>query len=279
MLADGTIVNATSSENSDLWFALRGGGNQFAVVTRMWMQAHDAGENGQIWGGTRTYTPDKKDALFKAVANFVREYPDKKAAVIPTFQYGLPANLLNAITGPLFFFFYDGPDPGNVFAEFDAIDSLTSSTETKRYPELADEAGGASLQGFGNSFRMNAFPNLPVDNMTAFYEGVDKRVFAQSFVDGLSSLAVQIMGWVPQPISKLIAEASQAQGGNALGLDPKHGDRIWIENNLLWTGDLCNDNCPGYSENVMGKIVDFSKSEFNGIPPTNYESGEIETVS
>ncbi|RMY87589.1 hypothetical protein D0861_05260 [Hortaea werneckii] len=280
VLADGTALNATRDENADLWWALRGGGNQFAIVTRMWMQAHPLGDNGKVWGGTRAYSSDKKDELFKAVANFVRDYPDKKAAVIPTFQFGLPGNLINAIGGPLFFFFYDGetPPPG-VFDEFDAIDALSDETGTKPYTDITGAAGGASLQGFGASFRELTFPNLPTENMTAFYDGVYDRVYKQSLKDGLLNLNIQIMGFDPQPVSKLIAQASQDQGGNALGLDPSNGDRIWIENNLLWTGNLCNDNCPTYSEDVMNDILDFSKSTFGGMEPTNYESGDVDFVS
>lgn len=84
-MANGTIVNANRTSNPDLWWALRGGGNQFAIVTRIWTQGHPEGVNGQVWGGIRSYSPDKRGALFNAITNFVRDYPDKKAAVIPTF--------------------------------------------------------------------------------------------------------------------------------------------------------------------------------------------------
>lgn len=52
----------------------------------MWSQAHPAGVNGQIWGGIRAYSIDKREALFRAITRFVRDYPDAKAAVIPVFQ-------------------------------------------------------------------------------------------------------------------------------------------------------------------------------------------------
>lgn len=35
VLANGKIVNASPSTNPDLFFALRGGGNNFGIVTRM----------------------------------------------------------------------------------------------------------------------------------------------------------------------------------------------------------------------------------------------------
>lgn len=105
VLHNGTIVTATATENPDLWWALRGGGNQFAIVTKMKLQAHPAGVDGKIWGGTRAYSPGKRKELFNALAKFVRDYPDEKAAIIPTFEFGLPLNILNAVTGPVLFFF------------------------------------------------------------------------------------------------------------------------------------------------------------------------------
>ena len=280
VLADGTTANATAQEHSDLWWSLRGGGNQFAIVTRMWLQAHPLGENGQVWGGIRSYHSSKREALFTAISNFVRDYPDKKAAVIPTFQFGLPGNLLNAVGGPMFFMFYDGPTPpSGVFDEFDAIEALKDSTSTNSYVNITSMAGGASTQGFGNSFRMNAFPNLPTPNMTDFYDGVWQRVSKQSLLDGLTNLNVQIMGFDPQPVSVVIAKASQAQGGNALGLDPANGDRIWIENDLLWTGNGCDEDCPAESKKVMDDILKYSKETFAGVHPTNYQSGDVETIS
>ena len=86
VLADGTVTDANRTSKPDLWWALRGGGNQFAIVTRVTLQAHPEGKDGQIWGGIRVYSPDKRQALFRAIANFAREYADTKAAVIPTFE-------------------------------------------------------------------------------------------------------------------------------------------------------------------------------------------------
>lgn len=86
VLANGTITNANRTSHPDLWWALRGGGNQFAIVTKITTQAHPAGVNGRVWGGTRAYSPEQRTKLFHAITNFVREYPDAKGAVIPTFQ-------------------------------------------------------------------------------------------------------------------------------------------------------------------------------------------------
>lgn len=267
-------MNASRTENPELWWALRGGGNQFGIVTRMWMQAHPEGINGQVWGGLRAYSPDKRHALFRAITRFIASYPDAKAAVIPVFQFGLPLNLLNVVTGPLLFMFYDGPQPPpGIFDEFDAITPLLDDTRTQRYASLSETAGGAALIGFGNSFREQTYPNLPESQMVDFFSAYYDATYNSTFIDGLDSgLDIQITGFDPQPVSVRIAQASQAQGGNALGLNPAHGDRIWMENNFLWTNPTCQDRCPEYSREISERMLELQREQYGEILPTNYEA-------
>lgn len=46
VLPSGNIVNATQSSHSDLWLALRGGSNNFGVVTAFESTAF---EQGKFW--------------------------------------------------------------------------------------------------------------------------------------------------------------------------------------------------------------------------------------
>ncbi|MET0714753.1 MAG: LLM class flavin-dependent oxidoreductase [Mycetocola sp.] len=50
VLADGTLVHASESENPDLFWALRGAGANFGIVTAFEFEAHDIGEIG--WAQT-----------------------------------------------------------------------------------------------------------------------------------------------------------------------------------------------------------------------------------
>lgn len=75
--ADGKVLTASASENEDLFWALRGGGGNFGVVTSLEFQAHPV---HTVVGGLLIYP---RDAAFEVIRNF-RDYiesaPDEVTA-------------------------------------------------------------------------------------------------------------------------------------------------------------------------------------------------------
>lgn len=85
VLADGRIVDANATHNSDLWKALKGGLGNFGIVTRFDVRAFEA---GQVWGGIRVSATSRTDDLIDTLIHFTKHnhrYPE--AAYILTFTY------------------------------------------------------------------------------------------------------------------------------------------------------------------------------------------------
>lgn len=69
VLADGRIVQANRDEHADLFKVLKGGGNNFGIVTRFDMQGFPA---SPIWDAVMTYPADAKDEFLAAHFEFTK---------------------------------------------------------------------------------------------------------------------------------------------------------------------------------------------------------------
>jgi hypothetical protein len=73
VLADGNIVTANASDHADLWLALRGGSNNFGVVTRITMATVP---QKLIWGGSSIYMDVDWPGQLEQFASFLGNSDD-----------------------------------------------------------------------------------------------------------------------------------------------------------------------------------------------------------
>lgn len=73
VLADGSFVTANSEENSDLFWAIRGGGGNFGIVTTFTFQAHPV---TKVFGGPTLWPIEKTNEIMKWYHEFLNKAPD-----------------------------------------------------------------------------------------------------------------------------------------------------------------------------------------------------------
>ncbi|KAJ4388552.1 hypothetical protein N0V93_006010 [Gnomoniopsis smithogilvyi] len=125
VLTNGTITTASADTNPDLFWALQGGLNKFGVVTSAEFNTHT--QPDQIYGGIIIYSTDYNDQIIAATQKFSEVNTDPKAQLITT----LNTTPLGSLTFVIYF--YDGPDPGNVFSMFDGIESTINLVSTQTF--------------------------------------------------------------------------------------------------------------------------------------------------
>ncbi|CAO1620321.1 unnamed protein product [Jaminaea pallidilutea] len=146
VLPDGSIkTGVTSQSDPDLFFAVKGGGNRFGIVYNIRLSTVPSPK--QVWGGLKTFTMDQLNRVSQATADFSAKNTDKKAQVIPAYNFllGQPGVSLLA--------FYDGPSPpAGVFDQYNAIPAFTSDWKARSFSDLVRSAPSNSTAGQRGAF-------------------------------------------------------------------------------------------------------------------------------
>ena len=163
--ANGELVHASDDENSDLFWALRGGGGNFGVVTSLEFDLHQVGP--EIPGGVLAYSHDDVGDVLRFYREFAADAPDAAsvyAAFIPAppeprfpeEHWGEP--LL------LFRLFYAG-DREDAEATFEPFlnrgDPVVATFESMQYVEYQRISDDLFPEGRRYYWKSNYFDDLP----------------------------------------------------------------------------------------------------------------------
>ncbi|OSX58521.1 hypothetical protein POSPLADRAFT_1152722 [Postia placenta MAD-698-R-SB12] len=157
VLPDGSVTNVTQSSDPDLFFGLKGGYNNFGVVTAFTLQTHP---QGQVWGGTIIYPNSSIKDVSAATVAFTTNVTDPKAAIITYYGYdeGNASFIIASVD-----IFYDAPTPPDrIFDDFLAIPSLESNVQTRSFLSLVQAvttAMPATFRGY--------FDTVPLADVTS----------------------------------------------------------------------------------------------------------------
>jgi FAD/FMN-containing dehydrogenase len=110
VLADGSFVTASEHEHPDLFWALRGGGGNFGVVTSMEFDLHPV---DTVYGGPILFELDAAEELLRTYRSWIDDAP-RQLGGFPSFHLAPPLPFIpeDRVGQPfaLIVTFFDGPD-------------------------------------------------------------------------------------------------------------------------------------------------------------------------
>ncbi|KAM7205157.1 hypothetical protein V8F20_003294 [Naviculisporaceae sp. PSN 640] len=223
VLPNATVATITSESDPDLFKALKGGGNNFGVVTTYILQAR---RQGQVWGGNVAFarSPSTDERLLQAVRDFTEYNTDPKAAVIVTAE----RTNVNLIDSWILFLFYDGPTPpAGMFTNFTSGVPIVNTCRTRTYADLMGFSNWVIVPGSIITIGTETIP-LPsssnqdiLTSIHAHWRNISSTVLAVPGI--IASIAFQ-------PFPKDIAAEAQARSPDLIDVPPD-ADRMIIEIN------------------------------------------------
>ncbi|KUI67310.1 Bifunctional solanapyrone synthase [Cytospora mali] len=215
-LASGEVVNANADENHDLWLALKGGSNNFGVVTRFDFQTFT---QGPFWGGNVYYFPPifpaQIDALAVELNRHVSEQdPDTHIMISTGYASQFKTNMcLNTV-----YYTKEATEAPSALVPFTHIQPQLPQLNSLRPLSLTEAAAGQAA-GVSNQVRCLYM------NMTVRADASTLKNAADLYTSGIAPLQESVAGLVCsftlQPYPVPLLRASVAKGGNSLGLDPE----------------------------------------------------------
>ncbi|KAH3948470.1 hypothetical protein HBI56_121770 [Parastagonospora nodorum] len=225
VLANGEVVDANAQSNSDLFWALKGGGSNFGIVTAFDMYTVPI---HKIWYTVSVYSANDAEACIEAFADWQKSASsDPKATVAMIIR-------LDIIT--LGFLYAEPTAPSNLFTAFD---NLPAPLAVAIPPTT----------GTGHSLSQILASTSSPEPMRHDYRGVSSAVDTQLYKDVYAvwkekATAVHAstganMTFVLQPIIPDMTAASNAAGGNPMGIPAT--THQWWTTLVDWT-DPADDN-------------------------------------
>ncbi|ESK82230.1 putative fad dependent oxidoreductase [Moniliophthora roreri MCA 2997] len=138
VLPNGTFVQVTNETDSDLFFALKGGFNNFGVVTSFTVKAYPQTD---VWIAIVSYPMNASSAVHQAIENWSTNNADLKAAALSGYGASGTNEEESFLSVGLF---YDAPmPPSGLFGEYLNIPGATiNSPGTMSFPDALQALNG-----------------------------------------------------------------------------------------------------------------------------------------
>ncbi|KAK2768274.1 hypothetical protein FQN54_000127 [Arachnomyces sp. PD_36] len=241
VLADGDIVNVNIDSFPDLYWALRGGGNNFGIVTRFDLKTF---EQGLMWGGSRLYPMQYNDSIVDALVNFGENADtDPKAALILSFAYAQGQFFANADIE------YAEPvaDPP-IFDDFKEIPAIIDSMAIRSLPNITDKFEQVNPSGLRESYWTATYK---LDKALAMFVA---NTFMEE-IEPVSGAQALVPSAVLQVITPDVIIHMEKNGGNALGLSASDGPLMLLNVAIMWADPADDEAILQAASNIVSRTI------------------------
>jgi hypothetical protein len=197
ILADGSIVTASETENPDLFWAVRGAGPCFGVATSFTYKAYD--QKNQVWAGILIFPPPALAGVID-FANQQLQSDNDNAAMVAGFGAPPPA-MQPCILCPVF---YNGPEEEakEFFKPLFELGPIADMTGMKPYPALNAMINPMAAHGGRKSWKGCAFL-YPMDPNFAQSVFDDFSAFIQKVPEAAAGTIILLEYFRSRPITKV----------------------------------------------------------------------------
>nr|POE94378.1 fad-dependent monooxygenase yanf [Quercus suber] len=225
VLANGTITHANETHHADLWKALKGGFNNFGIVTRF-DKSTISGQD--IAFSERTISSNYSDEYIDALVKFTSAANTRDGDAIIGFYRHAPTSPEIFIS--LFEFNTYGTPNSTAFDLFNRIPADISAEKIQTLAEAATAYPGGERSGAGSSLTLANDARVLRRAVRYFKEHVSylsSRLGAENFTSSCFF----------EPIPASVQRFGSEKGGNMLGLPVAQDVMIWD----IWTSTTGND--------------------------------------
>ncbi|CAI7625670.1 hypothetical protein PCG10_009964 [Penicillium crustosum] len=247
VLADGSIVEANKTSHPDLFWALKGGSSNFGIVTRFDLETI---KSVKVWAGTHTVSAEHIDQFLAAAATYASDIYDPKTHIVPALVPGE-----TTLASVILFYDSDTISYPDIFKPFTDIPAISSTLDFKTVAEFTAETAVVVVDGINDVFVAGTvkgtsykelLSGISIINQTFFNEL--PKLYAQVPTANISTIQLD---W--QPIGADWMKASEARGGNALGLDSSQVYLCYAEV-VEWIGSAYDEIVASWVEETTYKI-------------------------
>ncbi|KAF7594715.1 hypothetical protein BBP40_008608 [Aspergillus hancockii] len=218
ILANGSLVNANSTSHTNLFWALKGGANNFGIVTAFTLSTYPI---HMVWGGVKQYSLDQLPRLLDAV----HEYQSGHAQD-PDANFMLQAFTTGDTIGAVLNMVYLKPEKEPAaFAPFASIPTVNDTTKIQTLTQMISGQMVPPIPRW-DWFATSFTPSV------SLYQDISEMVTSAEEVETIKSVESGTLALGFQPISPSTVAAGHARGGNALGL--RNETQAWFVLDVGW---------------------------------------------